>query len=119
MRNSSAFKITSSIIVLWLASLACNTIYRAPLPDTTTPTSAPTIQISPKDGMEIIFVEAGEFIMGSDNDHENESPAHNVYLDDYWIDKTEVTNAMYYTCMQFGTCENPLSDGFTAPADHY
>ncbi len=119
MRNSSALKITSSIIVLWLASLACNTIYHAPLPDTPTPTSAPTIQISPKDGMEIVFVEAGTFIMGSDNDEVNESPKHEIYIDDYWIDKTEVTNKMYYSCIKSGGCEKPLSDGFIAPTDHY
>lgn len=121
MKNSFVFKIISSAIAFWLASLACNTIYHIPMSSEPTPinTPIPVIQISPKDGMQIIFVAAGEFIMGSDNDYENESPAHNVYLDDYWIDKTEVTNAMYYTCMQFGPCKDPLSDGFTAPSDHY
>ncbi len=119
MSNLHAPKIILSIIILWLASLACNTIYRTPLPDVPTPTSAPTIQLSPKDGMEIVFVEAGPFIMGSDDGEANESPEHETYLDDYWIDKTEVTNKMYYTCVKSGNCEKPLSDGFIAPTDHY
>lgn len=33
--------------------------------------------------------------MGSNSGNLNESPIHSVTLDDYWIDKTEVTNAMF------------------------
>lgn len=121
MRNSRAPKIISSVIALWLASLACNTIYRTPISGEAIPINPPTpiAQLSPKDGMEIMFVASGEFIMGSDNGYENEGPAHTVYLDDYWIDKTEVTNAMYYSCMQFGSCPSPTADGFYAPKDHF
>ena len=34
--------------------------------------------------------------MGSDADLPNEAPAHKIYLDAYYIAKTEVTNAEYY-----------------------
>jgi formylglycine-generating enzyme required for sulfatase activity len=55
--------------------------------------------VSPKDGMVMLYVPAGEFLMGSRNDdphaHDNEKPQHSVYLDAYWIDKTPVTNAMF------------------------
>ena len=34
--------------------------------------------------------------MGSDDDLPNEAPVHKVYLDAYYIGKTEVTNAEYY-----------------------
>ena len=43
----------------------------------------------------MVFVPAGEFIMGSDDGNEDERPAHTVFLDGFWIDKYEVTNAEY------------------------
>ncbi len=45
------------------------------------------------DGMIQDFVPAGQFIMGSDS--YNEIMSAPVYLDAYWIDQTEVTNAMF------------------------
>lgn len=51
------------------------------------------------DGMELVYVPAGDFVMGSTDDDpdafSDEKPRHTVYLDGYWIDKTEVTNAMF------------------------
>jgi len=51
------------------------------------------------DGMELVFVPAGDFLMGSpDDDPEawpDQQPQRAVYLDAYWIDRTEVTNAMF------------------------
>jgi eukaryotic-like serine/threonine-protein kinase len=51
------------------------------------------------DGAEMMFVPAGEFLMGSpDADPKagaDEKPQHTVYLDAFWIDRTEVTNAQY------------------------
>jgi formylglycine-generating enzyme required for sulfatase activity len=43
----------------------------------------------------MILVKAGEFIMGDDSHDQNEKPAHKVALNDYYIDKFEVTNAQY------------------------
>jgi serine/threonine-protein kinase len=50
-----------------------------------------------KDGMEMVYVPAGEFLMGSPEGEgdDDEHPQHTVYLDAFWIDKTEVTNAMF------------------------
>ena len=45
---------------------------------------------------EMCFIPAGTFTMGSDDDMPNETPAHEIYLDAYYIGKTEVTNAAYY-----------------------
>ena len=42
-----------------------------------------------------IYIPAGEFIMGSDSGKPNESPAHIVYLDSYYIDENLVTNEEY------------------------
>ena len=47
------------------------------------------------DGMVMVYVPEGEFIMGNDAGPTSEQPQHTVYLDGYWIDKTEVTNAMF------------------------
>jgi formylglycine-generating enzyme required for sulfatase activity len=81
------------------------------------------------DGMVMVYVPAGEFEMGSDyrevdraldmcNEYhgdcerywfEDEQPAHDVQLDAYWVDGTEVTNAQYARCVADGACEAPLS----------
>jgi formylglycine-generating enzyme required for sulfatase activity/tRNA A-37 threonylcarbamoyl transferase component Bud32 len=62
-------------------------------------------QVSPKDGMVMIYIPAGEFLMGSDKTKDsqadyNELPQHKVYLDAYWIDVTVVTNAMFTAFFQ-------------------
>ena len=73
------------------------------------PTNADPAQIwvRPVDGMVMVYIPAGEFIMGSDAGENNERPAHPVYLDAYWIDQTEVTNAMYLTCVEAENCSPP------------
>jgi len=44
---------------------------------------------------EMVLIPAGEFIMGSDQGAPDVAPAHTVWLDSFWIDKYEVTNAAY------------------------
>jgi len=46
-----------------------------------------------KDSSTMVRIPAGEFAMGSNN--YDEKPSHTVYLDAYYIDKYEVTNAQY------------------------
>ncbi len=55
------------------------------------------VWISPRDGAPMVFVPAGEFLMGSDESgaRADERPAHKVYLDAFWIDKYEVTNERF------------------------
>jgi len=69
-------------------------------------------QTMSKDGMVMVYVPAGEFSMGSaDSDSQaqsNEKPQHKVYLDAFWIDRSEVTNWMYALCVQVGACREPL-----------
>jgi len=62
-----------------------------------------------KDGMTMVYVPAGDFLMGSPYDvgDSDEHPQHSVYLDAFWIDKTEVTNEQYGMCVQAGECSEP------------
>lgn len=80
-------------------------------------------------GAERVLVRGGAFTMGSDelevalalascqqepqgNDCREEMfgteyPAHEVFLSDYWIDRTEVTVASYERCVEAGRCQAP------------
>jgi formylglycine-generating enzyme required for sulfatase activity len=58
------------------------------------PTEEPSAEIS-KDGMEMLPVPEGNFIMGNDGGPIDERPSHSVYLDFFRIDKTEVTIDMF------------------------
>jgi eukaryotic-like serine/threonine-protein kinase len=76
---------------------------------------------SPKDGMTMIYVPAGDFLMGSEKGLTDEQPQHEVHLDAYWIDQTEVTNGMYRECVREGECKSPYATAqFDDPAlaDH-
>jgi formylglycine-generating enzyme required for sulfatase activity len=80
--------------------------------------------LRPADGMQMMYVPGGSFIMGGAtmeamalckkvqteclpewfNDTE---PAHEVALDEFWIDEIEVTNGMYIKCKEAGVCQPP------------
>ena len=67
----------------------------------------------------MLFVPAGEFTMGNDNGGSDEKPAHSVYLDSYWIDQTEVTNAMYEKCVNAGACQPPVETSSSTHSSYY
>lgn len=48
-----------------------------------------------KDGRLMVLIPAGEFQMGSSEERDDEKPVHTVYLDAFYIDVYEVTNADY------------------------
>lgn len=56
------------------------------------------------------LVPAGEFKMGSDADSDSNNPEHAVYLDAYYVDVYEVTNAQYDICVMAGACKRPDFD---------
>lgn len=79
---------------------------------TLTPTPMPTpeafrlgdVRERPTDGMRTAYVPAGEFSMGSADRDRGERPVHQVVLDGFWLDQTEVTNAQYELCVSTGQC---------------
>ena len=58
-------------------------------------------------GIPMRLVPAGEFTMGSDTDDSHLNPAHRVYLDAFYMDQYEVTNAYYAACVAAGVCDPP------------
>ena len=69
-----------------------------------------------KDGMIQVYIPSGSFTMGSSLDDptadEDEKPSHNVLLDSFWIDRTEVTNAMYLRCISVDACAPPARSSY-------
>jgi len=100
-----------------------------------TSTSSPTLSPTPtglperiidSHGVVLVLVPAGDFEMGLNSDvaleeceklffggscppdmYKNEEPVHNVFLDEYYIDQTEVTNLLYRQCVNAGICSLP------------
>jgi len=97
-----------------------------PLPsETPSATTLPTptlgigsSQVSPVDGMTLLYVPAGAFSMGSEAGYSDERPVHTVSLSAFWVDQSEVTNGMYAACESAGECARPrrkssnLIDGY-------
>jgi len=52
-------------------------------------------EIIGKDGAKMVLIPAGEFQMGSNDGKVDDKPVHTVYLDAFYIDIYEVTNAQY------------------------
>lgn len=90
-----------------------------PISDTPIPTLTLTpIPATPTPEMLVekeVFVPAGPFLMGSKQGDvgagANEWPQRTVTLDAFWIDRTEVTNAMYARCVADGACQQPGNPG--------
>ncbi|MGQ9608282.1 MAG: SUMF1/EgtB/PvdO family nonheme iron enzyme [bacterium] len=52
-------------------------------------------RIVSKDGAIMVLIPKGDFLMGSDDSEYDEKPAHKVFIDNFYIDIYEVTNAQY------------------------
>jgi len=114
---------TPSAVALAAIRSSTPTPGETPAP-TQSPIPEPTIgstMTSPVDGMVMVYVPAGDFLMGSVAGvaYENEYPQHTVYLDAFWIDRTEVTNAMYALCVAADTCSPPADINSSTRSEYY
>lgn len=96
--------------------LSVPTAYPTNLPVASNPTAqasgnnqAPGSERTSADGMTEVFVPAGTFQMGGIDAaaSDDEKPVHSVTLHGFWMDKFEVTNAMYVQCLKAGACTPP------------
>lgn len=63
------------------------------------------------DGSNVVYVPAGDFLMGDQNATSGDNvPAHTVTLEEFWIQKVEVTNTMYSRCVETGICAAPRQE---------
>ncbi len=70
---------------------------------------APGTERTAPDGMTEVFVPQGAVQMGGIDStaSADEKPVHKVSLHSFWMDKLEVTNAMYLSCITAGGCQPP------------
>ena len=70
--------------------------------------SAPPMEVGSTftfiDGNVLVAVPQGEFIMGHGGD---DDPVHTVFLNEFWIYRTEVSNRSYALCVSLGQCASP------------
>jgi len=100
-----------------------NTQSPTSVPATSTSETTP-LEVNLHDGAEIVYVPEGEFLMGSDpnldpNFWGAEGPQHLVYLDSFWIYRTEVTNAMYQACVAEQKCPRPVQMRSVNTAEYF
>ena len=74
-----------------------------------------------KDGSTMILIPAGEFWMGSPSGEgsDDEHPRHKVYLNSYYIDKCEVTNAQYKKFCDATDRTYPEDPGWSRMNDYF
>lgn len=75
-----------------------------PSPTPTTVLGIGSTSRSLKDGMVLVYIPAGEFMMGN---LKWGQVVHNIFLNAYWIDQTEITNVMYSKCVEANVCDPP------------
>jgi eukaryotic-like serine/threonine-protein kinase len=80
--------------------------------------AAGSLQTRTTDGMTMVYVPAGTFKMGSDAG-DDEQPVHDVTLDAFWIDRTEVTNAQYAACVAAKKCSEPSIKNSATQGSYY
>jgi formylglycine-generating enzyme required for sulfatase activity len=90
------------------------------LTPTSTHTPTPTITpfpplITDASAAEMALIPLGNFEMGSEDGSADETPIHTVFLDDFYMDVHEVTNALYAQCVDEGVCEEANSSELREP----
>jgi len=91
------------------------------LPPTATATTispTPTATVPPSN-TDMVLIPAGNFTMGSNTGESDEKPVHTIYLNAYYIDKYETTNAQYTQCVVAGKCTVPHQLNSNTHANYY
>jgi formylglycine-generating enzyme required for sulfatase activity len=70
-------------------------------------------------GVDMLLVPAGAFEMGSEWGDDDESPVHTVWLDNFYLDKYEVTIAQYKECAHAGACDPPHDTSSATRGNYY
>jgi serine/threonine-protein kinase len=74
-------------------------------PSTATVTpEAGAVRLREADDMAMVYVPPGISEMGDAVGNRTVRPVHEVMIDAFWLDQTEVTNAQYQRCVQAGDC---------------
>ncbi|MCB0164746.1 MAG: formylglycine-generating enzyme family protein [Anaerolineae bacterium] len=96
-----AFWVIFPMLPAPLVEINASPILKEILPETTEPPSpSPGIGSTMtrlRDSAIMIYVPSGSFEMGSQDGDMDEQPVHKVNLDTFWIDRAEVTVAMFHT----------------------
>jgi formylglycine-generating enzyme required for sulfatase activity len=70
------------------------------------------IWTDPVSGMEFVFVQGGCYKMGSDSGDRDETPVHEVCVDDFWMGKYEVTKGQWNKIMDINPSVYLSGDNF-------
>lgn len=72
-----------------------------------------TTMLRPSDGMQMVFVKGTSF--GLSERGRSGAGSHQVTLDSFWIDQTEVTNEQFARCVADGRCRAPTTCSWGEP----
>jgi formylglycine-generating enzyme required for sulfatase activity len=130
MRTSPGLKIFFSLVFLLVVACSSSS-------PTATTLGIGSTMTRERDGAVVIYVPGGQFETGSTDAaidavleqceqmrgsgecerwwFEHESPPYSVTLDNFWIDKYEVTNAQYALCVEAGSCDAPTTCDWGEP----
>ena len=135
--ESAPTRRTSAPAVAPLKAVSSTATINLPPIATINPSPTATITITPqpqagdirkvsRGGIEVeqVYIPAGPFIMGStDADDQgaldDEKPQRTVYLDAFWIDRTETTNQQYAACRMIDSCPSPTQFSSASRPSYY
>ena len=85
------------LVIVSVSGTAIPASAATPAPTPLPPPTPIATEVRPADGAVMVYVPAGEFLMGSPESQGDygEHPQHTVHLNAFWIDQTEVTNCQF------------------------
>ena len=86
---------TRSLISVGVLTAAMVAVAVAAFWPTPRPSDAPSIIPPHETPDKMVWIPGGRFLMGNDTGPPDEAPVHDVHLDGFWMDATEVTNRQF------------------------